>query len=194
MIEEVRAILERRAARVPGDIVELRDGLGPHELDAVERAYGFQFSADQRCFLSSMFPSGPGWPDWRDIESRALREWLDRPREGVLFDVEVNAFWPEQWGARPDDAEEARRVADREVRSWPVLVPISGHSYMPAAEVRPGSPVFSVVQTDVIYYGSNLLDFFRHEYGLPRDPDSAGFSPDRCPPWSLLANDSYGSS
>ncbi len=116
---EVRTILERRAARVPRDIVELRDGLSSRELGAAERAYGSQFSADHRRFLSAMFPTGPGWPDWREPENRALHEWLDRPREGVLFDVEANAFWPEQWGPRPVDAHEALRVADREVRTWP---------------------------------------------------------------------------
>lgn len=192
MMQEVGTILKRRAAHVPRDIVELCDGLSSRELDAAERACGIQFSADHRRFLSSMFPTGPGWPDWREPENRALHEWLDRPREGVLFDVEANAFWPEQWGRRPVDVRGALRVADREVRTWPVLVPISGHSYMPAAETRPGSPVFSVVQTDVIYYGSDLLDFFRHEYGLPRDREAADFSPYRCPPWSLLATDLYG--
>jgi len=32
--------------------------------------------------------------------------------------------------------------------------------------VRP-SPVFSVHQTDVIYYGGNLLDYVAHEFKVP---------------------------
>jgi hypothetical protein len=34
-----------------------------------------------------------------------------------------------------------------------------------------GNPVLSVHQTDIIYYGFNLTDYFYHEFALPgREP------------------------
>ena len=37
--------------------------------------------------------------------------WLDLPRRGVLFDVEHNGFWLDEWGPRPGSLEEALGVA-----------------------------------------------------------------------------------
>ncbi|MGD0734569.1 MAG: hypothetical protein ABR976_05450 [Terracidiphilus sp.] len=50
----------------------------------------------------------------------------------------------------------------------PMLIPILGHRYMPALPTECGNPVFSVHQTDIIYYGFDLEDYLRHEFRLPR--------------------------
>lgn len=31
-----------------------------------------------------------------------------------------------------------------------------------------GNPVFSIVQTDIIYYGTDLADYLHAEFGVPR--------------------------
>jgi hypothetical protein len=41
---------------------------------------------------------------------------------------------------------------------WPRLVPVYSHRYAPAAPAPAGSPELSVHQTDIIYYGPNLVD------------------------------------
>jgi hypothetical protein len=42
----------------------------------------------------------------------------------------------------------------------------------------PGNPVLSVHQTDIIYYGFDLEDYFRNEFGLPnRKPWPAAIRP-----------------
>lgn len=33
---------------------------------------------------------------------------------------------------------------------------------------EPGNPVYSVHQTDIIYYGSDLTDYFECEFGLEK--------------------------
>jgi hypothetical protein len=38
------------------------------------------------------------------------------------------------------------------------------HRYLPEQPHEQGSPVFSVCQSDVIYYGANLEDYFEREF------------------------------
>ncbi len=45
----------------------------------------------------------------------------------------------------------------------PELVPIFGHRFVPAIPTLTHAPVFSVHQTDVIYYGSDVADYVRNE-------------------------------
>jgi hypothetical protein len=35
---------------------------------------------------------------------------------------------------------------------------------IPAEPFKPGNPVFSVYQTDIIIYGNDLLSYFAHEF------------------------------
>jgi hypothetical protein len=45
------------------------------------------------------------------------------------------------------------------------------HRMMPDEPREAGNPVFSVHQTDIIYYGFDLLDYLRNEFKLrDRDP------------------------
>jgi hypothetical protein len=109
---------------------------------------------------------------------------LDWPQHGLLFDVENNTFWPESWGPRPDDASRALEVAREQFVAWPKLVPLYSHRYLPAAPSAVGAPVFSVYQTDVIYYGANLVDYIHAEFGgTAVTVGTANY----LPPWSLLA-------
>src|SRR5262245_28345901 len=73
--------------------VEFDTGLTVAELAAVERRFNFQFPPDLREFLQTALPRGPAFPDWRSGDEARLRDWLDEPRQGVLFDVEHNRFW-----------------------------------------------------------------------------------------------------
>ena len=38
---------------------------------------------------------------------------------------------------------------------------------MPDRPQLNGNPIFSIHQTDMIYYGFDLDDYFRHEFDLP---------------------------
>ena len=56
-------------------------------------------------------------------------------------------------------------------RRSPKLIPVYSHRMMPDEPQAAGNPVFSVHQTDIIYYGSDLADYLRHEFSLPgREP------------------------
>jgi hypothetical protein len=169
--------------------IDLDSGLSELELVTVERTYGFEFSPDHREFLSLVQPLGKGWWNWRTDSAETLRERLEWPIDGVLFDVENNGFWPEEWGAIPADLTQARTVARSHIERWPKLVPLWGHRFMPAAPAGVGAPVFSVWQTDVIFYGDDLLDYVHHEFSPGDGWSSKGsdFDVDTLRPWTIFA-------
>lgn len=170
LVDQLRGTTYQFGVIAPGSAVhriEFGDGLTDAEIVAVESQFGFRFLPDLREFLQTALPRGPQFPDWRSADEAVLRDWLDLPRQGVLFDVKHNAFWLKEWGPRPGSLEEALRVASALVSSAPRLVPVYGHRMIPDEPHLPGNPVFSVHQTDIIHYGFDLADYLRHEFGLP---------------------------
>ncbi len=152
-----------RAARI-----DLDPGLTDREVESAQDRYGFTFVPEHREFLQHRLPVGHGWPDWRGMPP-AVRERLDWPVEGVLFDV-AHGFWHRSWGPRPESAAEAADAARAHLADVPKLVPVYSHRYVPAAPVHGRPPVFSVHQTDVIHYGANLDDYLEHEFLGTLDP------------------------
>lgn len=88
-----------------------------------------------------------------------------------MFDIEHNGFWLPEWGSRPETLEDAKKIASDLISAAPKLVPICMHRMIPDEPREAGNPVFSVHQTDIIYYGFDLLDYLRHEFKLgDREP------------------------
>lgn len=163
LVEAAVALL--REARIP-----LGPGLTHSDLTQIERKYRITFCSDHAGLLSAVTPMGPGWVDWLG-DPATIVEWLDWPLSGVLFDVEHGEFWFEEWGKRPYRTVAAVRTARQRMKSVPKLVPLCGHRYLPAGPSPEGSPVLSVHQTDVIYYGSNLAHYIALEFLGRRELD-----------------------
>lgn len=147
--------------------VSLHPGLLSDEISQIESIYQFRFPPDLREFLSHMLPTGNGFPRWRDVSERGIthiRDYLHKPLEGILFDIEHNVFWYAAWGERPADTQTAQNIARQQYAQLPPLIPIYGHRYMPTEPYETGNPVLSVYQTDVIPYGTNLEEYFQIEY------------------------------
>ncbi|OJT19145.1 hypothetical protein BO221_37225 [Archangium sp. Cb G35] len=146
-------------------------GLTDAEVAATEARFGFRFPPDLRAFLQTALPRGKNFPDWRSGGESALRDWLDRPRQGLLFDVQHNGIWlKEEWGPKPRTLDDALRVASERIAAAPKLIPIFGHRMIPDEPQLAGNPVFSVHQTDIIFYGVDLADYLRQEFHLPGGP------------------------
>lgn len=168
-------------ARLDGRACRIAPGLTAAEFARVEEQFGFEFADDHRAFLAAGLPLSvphddpPGvirayrdpWPDWRDGDSSALRDRLNWPIEGVLFDVGHNAFWVDSWGERPEERGQALDIASRHLAEVPKLAPLYGHRYLPAGRGSFGHLVLSVWQTDIICYGADLADYLGHEFGVP---------------------------
>ena len=144
--------------------VTFAPGLTDSEVARTEARYGFRFPSDLRDVLQAALPVGGGFPDWRNAEHAALVKWLDSPLQGILFDVE-NGVWFGQWGERPARLEDAERLVTELVAAAPKLIPIHGHRMMPDEPSTPGNPVYSVHQTDIIYYGSTLAEYVDNDFG-----------------------------
>ncbi|MHB9855924.1 hypothetical protein ACSYGO_42685 [Streptomyces krungchingensis] len=178
--EGAQALLGRLRTRF-----EIKRGMSERELDGVEERWGFRFAPEHRTFLGAGLPTGGrGWPDWRDGDAEDLAERLAWPVEGVLFDVECNDFWHEDWDPRPADVQDALEVARTHLAEVPVMAPVYSHRYLLADPDRTGTPVLSMYQTDIIYYGVDLIDYFRNEFGGPvlTTPDDDQYAP--IPFWS----------
>ena len=177
-----RAVALLRQAEVP-----LERGLSEDELAGIQRRFGFEFGPDHADLLRLALPVDDGWPDWRRDAESDLRTRLDWPVDGAVQDVLHNGFWPASWGPRPDDEELAEQQAREQLLRWPKLVPVYSHRFLPAAPSVSGAPVFSVYHTDVIYYGSDLVDYLRRELNVgPVAPRSAMKVAHLVPPWSDL--------
>ncbi|MEV4002294.1 hypothetical protein [Actinomadura sp. NPDC049753] len=176
MINEEACRLGREAARrlARRGSVEIAPGLTEAEFESIERTYGFEFADDHRAFLAEGLPlSGPSrprrsgkspWPNWRSGVPAELRKQLHWPVEGALFDVERNGLWLSAWGQRPSDPVVAVDLARSHLEEAPKLVPIRGHRYLPAGCGDYGHPVLSIVQTDVIFYGTDIADYITNEF------------------------------
>jgi hypothetical protein len=172
--------------------VAFDEGLTDDEISRVEREYDFRFPPDLRDFLHFSLPISDGFPNWRigDVASgkqpTAIRERMDWPSAGICFDVERNNFWAQGWGTKPEDLESALKIARQKLGAVPKLIPLYSHRYISSEPLQSGNPIFSVYQSDVIYYGNDLPSYFAHEFGV-NCPDWTIKQPRKIPFWSELA-------
>lgn len=137
-------------------------GYSQEELDRAQEEFGLAFPPDLVDLLRDRRPAN-GY-DWR-VDQEKIREMLAWPLEGMLFDIEQNGFWMDEWGVIPEREADRREIATAAVRAAPKLIPLVSHRYLPAEPSEPGNPVFSIYQTDIIYYGANLEHYFQNEFG-----------------------------
>lgn len=143
------------------------EGYTQSELDAAQEKYGLVFPSDLVSLLRDRRPVR-GY-DWRS-DDKEIRDMLKWPLEGLLFDVENNALWWPEWGDRPATAAGRAEVLAKVVETAPKLIPLVSHRYLAAEPHEAGNPVFSVYQSDVIYYGADLANYFEREFANPRLP------------------------
>lgn len=145
----------------------IAQGLSEVKITAIQERYGFSFPGDLKELLLQFVPVGEGFYDWDNatVRHQAIQNALDAPAEGIVFDVEHNKFWMEEWGERPKNIIEAVAVASAALAKVPKLVPVYKHRYIPSVPSGAGNPVLSVQQTDIIYYGANLYEYFHLEFG-----------------------------
>ena len=168
---------------------EIGPGLTDAEFARIERDYEFEFADDHRAFLAAGLPlktpepyeRGNPWPDWRDGDPGDLRERLDRPVDGALFDVQYNALWHPSWGRRPADMSTVLSTARRHLARAPKMIPVWGHRYLPAGRGTYGHPVLSIMQTDIILYGTDLANYIAIEFHHRNVPHLTPL-PDWAPP------------
>lgn len=142
----------------------IEEGLTEGEFAHIEQTLQFRFPPDLRAFLAHALPTGRDFPDWRHADREMFeghQQWL---LSGILFDLEYNDYWLSSWGERPTELDIAKQVITEQFRKAPLLIPIFAHRFMPSVPSRAGNPVFSIWQTDIICYGSNLENYLIREF------------------------------
>jgi hypothetical protein len=159
--------------------VRVGPGLTDRELEGVQAKFGFEFADDHRAFLSVALPvwtadhdddpdkASWGWPNWRDLNSEALRRLVEWPATAALADIR-DGHWPDGWGRRPTAAEDVEGEAERMLARAPRMVPVYAHRYLPAGRGTWGHAVLSIHHlTDIVVYGLDLPDYIDHEFREP---------------------------
>ncbi len=149
--------------------VEFEHGLSDKEVEQVESQFGLQFPPDLRDFLQTELPVSENFINWRlGLKSKSeaiyIRERIDWPFSGMVFDIEHNVFWMEEWGEKSNDINKNIMVAEIYYETYPKMIPIYSHRYIPSKPNEAGNPVFSIYQTDIIYYGYDLAHYLAHEF------------------------------
>jgi hypothetical protein len=144
--------------------IVFEEGLSRGEICQIEADYNFNFPPDLKEFLMFALPVSPNFLNWRSASRDQIIARLSSPYEGIYFDIEHNGFWLEEWGIQPSSRFDAFQKAKKAVKAAPKLIPIFGHRYIPDSPCKAGNPIFSVHQTDIIYYGTNLLNYIENEF------------------------------
>lgn len=149
--------------------VKFEHGLSDEEVQQIENKFNLRFPPDLQYFLQKELPISNGFVNWRlglqsKIEAMDIRKRIDWPFSGIVFDIEHNAFWMEEWGEKSNDLNKNIMVAEIYYETYPKVIPIYSHRYIPSEPHKTGNPVFSIYQTDIIYYGYDLAHYFAHEF------------------------------
>ena len=139
-------------------------GLSDDEIFKIEKEYQFIFPPDYKSFLQTELPVTQGFIDWRNAKKETIQERLNWPYDGMCFDIENNNFWMAEWGNRPSDNIKAFEIAKKAINNAPKLIPILGHRYIPDNPNEINNPIFSVYQTDIIYYGIDFYKYLENEF------------------------------
>jgi hypothetical protein len=153
--------------------IKFDKGLNADEYLEIETFYDISFPKSLKEMYQVAVPVSHSFYNWRDFSKanvEKIKSKLEWPLEGVLFDVEENCFWDNSWGEKPTDLIEAKKKCIEEMKKVPRLLPIYSHRYIPIVKGIDNPPIFSVYQTDAIYYGVDLENYLRIEFGfLPWD-------------------------
>jgi hypothetical protein len=140
-------------------------GYSRFEIDDIQAHWGLCFPPDLIDLLLEYRPllDGPSSFDWILSDPGMIQRLLDWPFDAFWFDVVHKGVWWSTWGDKPASLDGQRAWLKTVFARVPKLIPLFGHRFIPEAPYERGNPVFSVYQTDVIYYGANLQDWLDRE-------------------------------
>lgn len=149
-------------------VVYGKGGMSLKEISEVEKQLGFQMPEDFRYLLQNIKDAGDVLFPWANFEKEAYDDLINWVQHGIEFDIQHNVFWlKERWGTRPTGFEDCLAIFRKDFPSWPKLLPIYSHRFLAAEPCLSDNPVFSIKQTDIIYYGTDLANYLMNEFVKP---------------------------
>lgn len=170
--------------------IEFEEGLTIDEIAQIEEIYDIKFPKSLKDFFTEALPvffeyphplpsendsseseileikkriNFPIWNDFSESNILRIKERINFPIKGVMEDV-ISGYWLDSWGERPNNAEEIKKISLFHMNKAPKLIPIYSHRYIAQIDGIEDPPIISVMQTDIIYYGNNLFDYFKREF------------------------------
>lgn len=171
--------------------IKFEEGLKNEELLEIERMYKLIIPEEYKEFLSLALPISAGFYNWRDMSEENInhiKNAIVEPLEGLVFDVLNNQFWLDKYGERPDDNNLAIQILKENYENAPKLVPIYKHRYIVALEEKK-IQIISVMQSDIIYYGQNINEYFKYEFELAGKSEISYNYNNYIPFWSDIIDD-----
>lgn len=193
--------------------IKIARGLTLAEIDKAEAFYKIKFHPDHQSLIQAgLFTDikGYNWRDFSEENIAKIREMLDWPLEGILFDIEHNGYWHDEAGQKPAGLEPAKTMsidlfkqdvpqtaglalAKRMFTDWykqnvPQLIPIYSHQYMCSEPDEAGAPVYSVHQTDIIYYGYNIFNYLKRVFHTDTEIQYPEWEKDSTRFWSEIVS------
>lgn len=183
--------------------IQFEQGLSDDEVIQIEQKFNIKFPPDLKVLLQTALPvdvdlddselseeellnfvpSGYGWVNWRlslhsEKESKIIQERLDFVLEGILFGVECRDFWWHEWGEKPDDLDKCFETVKEYYQTYPQMIPVFMHCFIPSTPNEMGNPIFSINSTDIVYCGNDLASYLSHvcsfelsqEFMTPKKP------------------------
>lgn len=138
-------------------------GLSSDQIASIEGQLGFRVPDDFAYLFQNLQDRGELLFPWSNFDKRRYDEMLRWVLRGIEFDIE-HKFWLERWGKRPASLSVAVEIARKDFETWPKLLPIFGHRFLAAEPCLSGNPVFSIMQTDIVYYGADLPHYLLNEF------------------------------
>src|SRR5262245_17285956 len=139
-------------------------GLSPAGIASIEAQLGFPLPDDFAYLFQNIRDPGRVFFPWVSFKKQDYDDRIRWILQGIEFDIEHAKFWMDRWGRRPSALSAALDIARKDFETWPKLLPISGHRFLAAEPCCPGNLVFSIKQTDIVYYGANLAHYLVHEF------------------------------
>ena len=155
--------------------IVFENGLTFDEIAQIEEIYEIAFPKSLRNFLMTALPVAKGFYNWRNREQRNveyIRNMINQPIK-YINEMPEEVYWCEDWGEEPKDENSFKNEVKKQLKIAPKLVPIFSHRYMPIISSE-NPPVISVHGVDIIYYGEDLEDYFKIEFG-EKDQNSIEF-------------------
>jgi len=151
--------------------VRFEKGLSQSELETIESSFNFNFPPDLSLLLQTELPVTNTFIDWRlclnsPIYKKEVTDRINRVIEGFFFDIQYNKFWMKDWGEKPNSLDRQKQIVKDKFNNYPKLIPVYSHRFIPSLPNEEGNPVFSVHQTDIIYYGYDLATYFVNEFKI----------------------------
>jgi hypothetical protein len=141
-----------------------KGGLSILQIQLIEAQLGFGMPEDFSYLLQNIRDPGGVLFPWANFRKQKYVDAIAGIFQGIEFDIEHNNLWLRRWGERPTALSTALEIARGDFSNWPKLLPVYGHRFLAVQPCRSNNPVFSIVQTDIIYYGANLAHYLLNEF------------------------------